>query len=157
MRRGIISGIAALGLLYFYLVALVYAVGARVAWPTPRWWLDTFSAHRGAILSWLFISHLTAVLIVSLPFAWIIARFYGRFSIALSIAFGLVIWGIFDAPLILDAFRSYGLFSKGFWLVNTVEFVGTLPALVHLLRRLPSNQRFERSRGAPSASQGGNR
>jgi hypothetical protein len=94
---------------------------------------------------------------VSLPFAWIIARVYGRFSIALSIAFGLVIWGIFDAPLTLDAFRSYGLFSKGFWLVDTVEFVGTLPALVLLLRRLPSNQRLVRSRVVASVNQGGSR
>jgi hypothetical protein len=146
MRRGIILGIAALGLLYLYLVALVYAVGLAAAWPTPRGWLGTFSTHRGAILSWLFIAHLSAVLIVSVPFAWIIVRFYRRFSIALSIAFGLVIWGISDAPLAVDAFRNYGTFSRGFWLADTVQFVGTLPALVLLLRRLPSNKRLERSR-----------
>jgi hypothetical protein len=155
--RRIVLGIAAFGLLYLYLVALSYIVGAGAAWPTPRWWIAVFSAHRGAILSWLLLSHLGAILIVSFPFAWIIARVYGRFSTALSIVFALVAWGIFDAPLALDAFRSYGFFAKAVWLSDTVEFVGALPSMVLLLRRLSSNQRFERSREAASVSQGGNR
>jgi hypothetical protein len=156
--RRVILGIAAFGLLYLYLVALSYTVGAGAAWPTPRWWIGTFSAHRGAILSWLWLSHLGAVLIVSFPFAWIVTRVYGRFSTALSIAFALATWGIFDAPLALDAFRSYGFFAKGMWLSDTVEFVVALPAMVLLLRRLSSNHRFERSPGLPSSvSRGGDR
>jgi hypothetical protein len=157
MRRRIILGIAAFGLLYLYLLALVYAIGVAAAWPTPRWWLGIFSAHRGAILSWLLISHLVVVLIVSLLFALIIVRVFGSLSISVAITFALVIWAIFDAPLALDAFRSTGFFSKGIWLADTVQFVGVLPVLVLLLRRLPSNNRFERSRVASSVRQGGDR
>jgi hypothetical protein len=157
VRRRIILGIAAFGLLYLYLLALVYAIGLAAAWPTPRWWVGAFSAHRGAILSWLLISHLAVVVIVSLLFAWIIVRVYGRLSIAVSIVFALVIWGLFDAPLTLDAFRGDGFFSKGIWLADTVQFIGALPVLVLLLRRLPSNNRFERSRGPAPVSQGGSR
>jgi hypothetical protein len=155
--RRIILGIAAIGLLYLYLVVLVYVIGLAAAWPTPRWWVGTFSVHRGAMLSWLLLSHLVVVVIVSLLFAWIIVRVYGRLSIPVSISFALVIWGLFDAPLTLGAFRSDGFFSKGLWLADTIQFVAVLPALVLLLRRLPSNNRLERSRVASSVSQGGGR
>ena len=148
MRRRIILGIAAFGLLYLYLLALVYAIGIAAARPTPRWWLGIFSAHSGAILSWLLISHFAVVLIASLLFALFIVRVFGRLSILVAIAFALVIWAIFDAPLAVEAFRSTGFFSKGMWLADTVQIVGVLPALVLLLRRLPSNNRFERSRGS---------
>jgi hypothetical protein len=111
VRRRIILGIAAFGLLYLYLIALVYAIGLVAAFPTPRWWIGTFSAHRGALLSWLLVSHLIAVVLVSLLFGWIIVRVYGRLSIPVSISFGLVIWAVFEAPISLDAFRSDGFFS----------------------------------------------
>lgn len=146
-RRRIILGIVAFGLLYLYLVALVFAIGLAAAWPTPRWLVGAFSAHRGAILSWLLVSHLTVVAIVSLLFAWIIVRVYGRLSILVSVSFAAVICGVFDAPLAFDAFRSDGSFSKGIWLADTVQFIGALPALVLLLRRLPSNNRLERLQG----------
>jgi hypothetical protein len=110
----------------------------------PVWWVEIFSGRRGAILSLILIFHLIVVLLVSLAFAWIIVRVYGRFSVPVSIAFALVIWGLFEAPLTLDAFRSDGLFSKGLWLADTVQFAGALPALILLLRRLPSTNRFER-------------
>jgi hypothetical protein len=152
VRRRIILGIAAFGLLYLYMVSLVYAIGLAAAWPTPRWWVGAFSAHRGAILSWLLISHLAVVAIVSLLFAWIIVRVYGRLSVPVSLAFALAIWGVFEAPLTLDAFGGDGFFSKGIWLADTVQFIGALPTLVLLLRRLPSNNRFERSRVATSVS-----
>lgn len=144
MRRRIILGIAAIGLLYIYTIALVYAIGAIAAQPLPAWWVEFFSSRHDAILPWLLISHLLVVLLVSLAFAWIIVRVYGRLSVPVSFAFALVIWGLFEAPLTLDAFRSDAFFSKGLWLADTVQFVGALPALVLLLRRLPSTNRFER-------------
>jgi hypothetical protein len=157
VRRQIILGIAAIGLVYFYLVALVYASGVMAAQPVPAWWLGIFSARRGAILPWLLISHLVVVLLVSLAFAWVIVHFYGRFSIRVSIAISLVIWGVVEAPLGIDAFRSDGFFSKGIWLADTVQYVGALPALVLLLRSLPSNNRLERSRAASPVDEGEDR
>ena len=144
MRRRIILGVAAIGLLYCYVVALVYAIDAIAAQPVPGWWVGIFSGHRSAILPWLLISHLVVVLFVSLAFAWIIVRVYGRLSVPVSITFALVIWGVFEAPLAIDALRSDGFFSKGIWLADTVQFVAALPALVLLLRRRPSTNPFER-------------
>jgi len=146
VRRRIVLGAAAIGLFCFYAVALVHVIGVVAAWTVPAWWAAAFSTRDNSILWWLLISHLTAVLLVSLAFAWIIARVYGRFSLALSLIFALLIWGLFEAPLLLNAFRSDVFLPKGFWLVDTVQFIGALPVLVLLFRRLPSNNRFEGSR-----------
>jgi hypothetical protein len=157
MRRRIILSAVAIGLFCFYLVALVYAIGVVTAWRVPAWWAAAFSTRDGSVLWWLFTSHLTAVLLVSLAFAWAIARIFGQFSLALSLIFALVIWGFFEAPLMLNAFRSDVFLPKGFWIADTVQLIAALPVLVLLFRRLPSNNRFERSRGASSVSQGGSR
>ncbi len=146
LGRRIILGVAAIGLLYCYLVALVYAVGVIAAQPVPGWWVGIISGHRSATLTWLLISHLVVVLLVSLAVAWIIVRVYGRVSVPVSITFALVIWGVFEAPLAIDAFRSEGFFSKGLWLADTIQFVGALPGLVLLLRGLLSHSRLKQSR-----------
>jgi len=156
VRRVIILVIVAIGLVYLHVVALVYGIGLIAAQRVPDWWAGVFSTRRSADLSWVLSSHFAVVLLVSLPFAWIVVRAYGRFSVTVSIAFGLMIWGLFEAPLMLDAFRTSGVFPRALWFADTIQFIGSLPILVLLLRRLPSNSRFERSRAADSLSQGGN-
>jgi hypothetical protein len=145
MRRRIVLGVAAIGLFCFYVFALVYAIGVVAAWTVPAWWAATFSTRDDSVLWWLFISHLTVVLLVSVAFAWIIARVFGHFSFGLSIIFALVIWSLFEAPLMLNAFRSDVFLPKGFWLADTVQFIGALPVLVWLFRRLPSNSSSDRA------------
>jgi hypothetical protein len=142
MRRGIFLGIVVIGLAYLYVLALVYGIGVVAAQSVLSWWPAPFSTRRSAALSWILFSHFVVVLLVTVPFAWIIARAYGRFSLAVSFAISLVIWSLFEAPLMLDAFRSAGIFSKGIWFADTIKFVGSLPLLVLLFRRLPSNNRF---------------
>jgi hypothetical protein len=156
VRRIIVLGVVAIGLVYLYVLALVYGIGVNAAQRVPSWWSEIFPMRSA--LSWALISHFVVVLLVSLPFAWAIVRVYGRLSIAVSLGVALLIWGLFEAPLTLDALRSGGLFSKGLWLADTVQFIASLPILVLLFRRLlPSNNRFERSREASSVSQGGDR
>jgi len=156
VRRHIILVIAAIGLAYFYVLVLVYGIGVTAAQPVPTWWAGVFSTRHSASLSWVVVSHLVVVLLASVPFAWIIARAYGRFSVAVSLAIALMIWGMFEAPLMLDAFRA-NMFSRVLWFADTIQFIGSLPLLVLLFQRLPSNNRFERSREASSVSQGGSR
>jgi hypothetical protein len=157
VRHRITLAAAAIGIFCLYVVALVYAIGVGTAWTVPAWWAAAFSTRDDSVLLWLFLSHLTAVLLVSLAFAWVIARYFGRFSLALSLIFALVIWWLFEAPQMLNSFRADVFLPKGFWIADTVEFIAVLPALVLLFRRLPSNNRLERSRVASSVSQGGSR
>jgi hypothetical protein len=146
VRRVIILGIVAIGLAYLYTLALVYGIGVNAAQGVPAWWSELFSTRHSSVRSWVLISHAVVVLLVSMPFAWVIVRAYGRFSVWVSLAITIVIWGLFEAPLILDAFRSDGVYPRALWFADTIQFIGSLPVLVLLFRRLPSNNRFERSR-----------
>jgi hypothetical protein len=103
VRRHIVLGITAIAITYLYIIALVYAIGVSAAQATPGWWVDVFSNHRAANLAWLFISHGAAIFLVSLPCAWVVARLYGTSGVIVSFAITLVIWGVFDAPLISNA------------------------------------------------------
>ena len=138
MRRGIVLGIVAVGLAYLYVAALVFGVGVNAAQRVPAWWLEAFPTRPSAVHFWIVISHVLVVLLVSLPFAWIIARAYGRrFSLLLAVAIALMIWGLFEAPQMFDAFGSGGAYPRGIWWSDTAEFIGSLPLLVLLLRRRP--------------------
>ena len=157
MRRVSILSIVAIGLAYLYVLALVYGMGVNAAQGVPAWWSEFFSVRHSAIRSWVLISHVVVVLLVSMPFAWVIVRAYGRFSFWVSLSIVIVIWGLFEAPLMLDAFRSDGGFPLALWFADTIQFLASLPVLVLFFRRLPSNNHFGRSRGAASLSQGGSR
>ena len=146
MRRVIILGIVAIGLAYLYTLALVYGIGVNAAQGVPAWWSEFFSTRHSSVRSWVLISHAVVVLLVSMPFAWVIVRAYGRFSVWVSVAIAITIWSLFEAPLMLDAFRSDGVFPRAFWFTDTIQFIGSLPVLVLLFRRLPFNNRLERSR-----------
>ena len=154
MRRAIILGIVAIALAYLYLMALVYGIGVNAAQGVPAWWSEFFSTRHNSARSWVLISHAVAVLLISMPFAWMLARAYGRIGVWVSLAIAIAIWGLFEAPLMLDAFRSDGVFLRALWFADTIQFLGSLPVLVLLFRRLPSNHRLERSRGAASVCQG---
>jgi hypothetical protein len=141
VRRVIVLGVVAIGLVNLYVLALVYGIGVNAAQRVPSWWSEVFPTR--STLSWALISHFVVVLLVSLPFAWTIVRVYGRLSIAVSLGVALLIWGLFEAPLAFDALRSNGFFSKALWLADTVQIIASLPVLVLLFRRLSSNNRFE--------------
>jgi hypothetical protein len=157
VRRLVILGIVAIGLAYLYVLALMYGIGVNAAQGVPAWWSEVFSIRHSAVRSWLLISHTVVVLLVSMPFAWVIARAYGRASVWVSFAIANMIWGLFEAPLMLDAFGSDGVFPRALWFADTMQFIGSLPVLVLLFRRLPSNHRLERSRTAAPMSQGESR
>jgi hypothetical protein len=157
VRRGIVLGVVAIGLAYLYVLALVYGIGVNAAQRVPAWWSEFFSTPHSSIRSWVLISHIVVVLLISIPFAWIIARAYGRFSAAVSLAIAIMIWSWCEAPLMLDALRTNGVFARALWFADSSQFIGSLPVLVLLFRRMPSNNRLERSRDASSVSQGGDR
>jgi hypothetical protein len=158
VRRVILLGIVAIALAYLYILALVYGIGVNAAQRVPAWWSEFFSTRPSSVRSWVFISHAVVVLLVSMPFAWVVVRAYGRFSVRVSAAIAIIIWGLFEAPLMRDAFGSDGAFPRALWLADTIQFIGSLPLLVLLFRRLPSNNRFERSQlETASLGQGGGR
>jgi hypothetical protein len=149
MWRRIVSGILAIGLVYFYVLALVNGIGFAAARREPAFWAAIFPTRHSGALSWILVSHFAAVLLVSLPFAWIVVRLYGRYSLLVSLAIALLIWGVFEAPLVLYAYEGSGVL-RALWLADTVQFIGLLPVLSALFRRLSPTNRFERPVAKPS-------
>jgi hypothetical protein len=110
---------------------------------TPVWWLNAFATFRSGRLAWLFSFHAAGAVLVSTPFAFIIARVYRRFGVLVASVITLVVWGTIEASLMSDAFKSGAFGARGFWIADSVELLGFLPALVWLAQHLPSNNRWK--------------
>ena len=79
MHRALLVVIALVAL-YLYSYFLVFVIGHFLAQPSPAWWDPLFSTRAHAVLAWLVLCHSAAVLIVSVPFAYVIHRTYGRYG-----------------------------------------------------------------------------
>jgi hypothetical protein len=148
LRRPIVLTAAAAVLLVLYMFALAFMVGFLVNRPaTPVWWRNAFGTRLGE-LAWLSSFHAAGVLLVSLPFAFVIARVYRRLGVALACVITLVTWGTTAASFIADALKSDTLRSatfgaRGILIANSIEILVSLPVLVWLMQRLPSNNRWK--------------
>jgi hypothetical protein len=142
VRRDLVLTAVAAGLVVLYLVAFVYMVAFVAIQPTPVWWQNGFGTDRSAQLAWLFSFHAAGVVLVSIPFAFVIARVYRRFGVLVACVVTLVVWGTIDASLMADALKGAAFGARGFWIADSVELLGSLPALVWIMQRLPSNHRW---------------
>jgi len=142
LRRPLVLTSVAAVLVVLYLLAFVYMVAFVAIQPTPVWWRSAFGTHRGAELAWLFSFHAAGVVLVSLPFAFVITRAYRHLGVAVACVVALVTWGTIDASFMSDAFKSAAFGARGFWIADSVELLGSLPVLVWLMQRLPSNNRW---------------
>jgi hypothetical protein len=152
VRRAIVLLAFAGALMSLYLIVFVYVVAFVAAQPTPMWWSGLFPSYRSGALTWLMLFHGVGVLLLSLPFAFVIDRVFRSYGVWVALALTTVIAFVAEVP---DGLRSAAYFAKWHWIVDMVELIGVLPVLVYILRRLTSNNRLERSRGASSVSQGG--
>ena len=141
MNRRIVLTIAAAGIIFVYLLGLSYVFGFAAALRTPQWWITPFHTLRSAALTWLLFSHAVALVLVSLPFAGLVAWLYGRLSVRVALVMAIATWALLAAPLAIDSWRSNGALL---WLAETLELVIVLPASVWILRQLPPNFRWSR-------------
>jgi hypothetical protein len=146
MRIRLILGAVALGLAWLYVETLVLAIGVATADAPPLWWIQLFTTHVSAVVAWIVMCHTTAILVVALPFAYVIARLYGRIGVLL--AFGITIGlYVFDPlPAVIENFVNSSTHSKFIALFDAAKLLGILPGLVWVFSRSTSNNRFERSR-----------
>ena len=140
MRRTLLVVIALVAL-YLYSYFLVFVIGHFLAQPQPAWWDLMFSTRVNAATAWMVLCHSAAVLIVSVPFAYLIHRTYGRHGPLVALAMTLTLFVIFALP----AWRYLGDAStrqRVVTLFDQVKLIGVLPALVWLLGKLPPKQRL---------------
>ena len=141
MRRLMLL-LAAIPLGYAYLIAFTYAAGAAAAQATPAWWLGFFGKSGRSALIWLTLLHLVAIALVSLPFAWIISRLYGRLGVFVAFGVTATICAAVEIPAMYGNFPTRGLLLQSIWLFGALMLLVTLPVGVWGLRKWPSNNRW---------------
>ncbi|HXC10210.1 MAG TPA: hypothetical protein VNV61_14860 [Steroidobacteraceae bacterium] len=155
MRHRLLLLIAAVALGWIYLLAFTFAAGIAAVQVTPTWWLGMFSKSATSALIWLALTHAVAISLVSLPFAWIIGRVYGRLRVPLAFAITTAICAFIEIPTISEDFRAVGPILQSIWLFGAAVLFVALPLEVWVFQTWPSNNRLERSRVASSVNQRG--
>lgn len=157
MRHRIFLGVVALGLAWLYAKALIITIGVALARATPLWWSSVFKSHITSVILWIVTCHTMAVLIVALPFSYLIARLYGRAGVLLALTLTVALYSFDPLPSVLAYFQTFSTRMKVVTIFDAVKLLGILPGLVWVIGRLTSNNRFERTRGLASVRQGGSR
>ena len=142
MRRRLLLLLAAVGLGWIYLLAFTFAVGVAATQATPRWWLGLFSKPATSALIWLALAHAVAIALVSLPFAWIIGRMYGRLGVPLALAITVTICAFIEIPAMSQDFRTVGPLLQSIWVFGAAVLLVALPIAVWGFRAWPSNNRW---------------
>ena len=146
MRQRIVLGVLAIGIAGLYVELLVLTIGVAASLPPPSWWSHVFPTHVSSAILWMVLCHTTAILVVALPFAYLIARLYGRVAVLLALAITFALYAVDPLPTLISHFGGFSARMKVITLVDALKLLGVLPGLVWLFGRMTSNNRFERSR-----------
>jgi hypothetical protein len=157
MRRGILLALFAVPIAWLYHRCTLYTVYFAFDSSPPAWWWSVFKTRAADVYLWVPIVATALYLTISVPFAFLIDRLYGRFSLALAFAITTGLYVLFDLVPFVRGIAK--MLPVEYWVsaFDIIRIIGILPALVWAARRLPSNNRLERSRAAASVSQGKSR
>jgi hypothetical protein len=139
-RIMILIGLAAL--LYVYGSALLGGTYYASAIPIPAAWVSLFANRLSGVLAWMIVVQTLAVLVISIPFAFVVARFGGRYAPVVALAMTLVLFVVFFPSSFFTQFGILPLRTKIVTGFEQVKLILVLPSLVWLIRRLPSNNRW---------------
>ena len=139
--KHVVLVIACAGLLFAYQYALVLGTGYALALPPPSGWRASFPTHLSGSLTWLILVHTFAVLIVSVPFALLIARFGGPRAPVIALAITAALFALFSLPPFIEFFGIMSPRTRVVTAFDQIKLILVLPVLVWLMRKLPSNNR----------------
>jgi hypothetical protein len=128
-------------LFWVYRTAFLYSIGYATAIHFPAWWFRLVPQNVHGVFAWSFLCHTVAVILVTLPIAWILARVYGRLGVYLGAAGALAL----VVPDILSTARYSHLisaFGMTVVVVDLIKIAVGLPLAVWLLLKMPSNLRW---------------
>jgi hypothetical protein len=143
------------GALYFALLWFFYTWAPYTA--IPHWWRHLSPNAAAAVVAWFTLLNVGGAILAAIPVALGVVFSANTRRVVLGLVIGLM-------PALYIAVSGcieYGVPSNlEAWVVDTAQFVAVSLAVVGalaLIRGLPSNNRFERSRGASSVAQGESR
>jgi hypothetical protein len=149
VRRALLV-VTALVVLYLYSYCLIFCIGYALAQPHPTWWESMFSTRGHAALAWMVLCHSLAVLIVSLPFAYLLQRIYGRYGPLVALGMTITLFVAFALPALIGSFSGSSTQIKVVTIFDQIKLLGLLPVLAWGFSKLPSNHRLERP-GTPKS------
>jgi hypothetical protein len=139
--------------------SLVFLVGWTSVHERPAWWLGLFPTRHLAVIAWLVTLHTAAVLLTALPVAVATVVIARREAVLLGLTVAVLATVVAVAPAFTSAVWPLIWDSHPvFFITDQIKLIVAVPVIAWVLRAASSNNRFERSRAASSASQrGGNR
>jgi hypothetical protein len=145
-----------LGIMYYYL--LVYLVGWMSTHERPGWWVGMFPTRRIGALGWLVLLHTGAVLLAALPVAVAAVIIVRTKAVLLALTAAVIATVAAVVPELSPTIWPIIWNSNPILFVtDQAKLIVAVPFIAWVLRAASSNNRFERSRGASSVSQGGSR
>jgi hypothetical protein len=142
MRATLVVLITGVALFWVYNTVLVWTIGHAMALPQPRHWAGLFANRLSGVLTWMILVHTAAIVVASSPFAFLIAHFYGRRAAGFALLITVVTFALFSLPSLLAYFRTFSTRMQLITVFDNLKLLLVLPALVLLMRKLPSNNRW---------------
>lgn len=134
--RRVLLALAALIVLYLYSFCLVAAFGYALSRPPPAFFGQLFAAPGATALIWMVVCHTTALLAVSLPFAYLIHRLYGTLAPAVAFTMTLVLFLGFALPALWLTFAGSPPRFKVIATFDQIKLLGSLPLMAWVFGRL---------------------
>jgi hypothetical protein len=142
MRATLVVLITGVALFWVYNTVLVWTIGHAMALPQPRQWAGLFATRLSGVLTWMILVHTAAIVVASSPFAFLIAHFYGRRAAGFALLITVVTFALFSLPSLLAYFRTFSTRMQLITVFDNLKLLLVLPALVLLMRKLASNNRW---------------
>jgi hypothetical protein len=144
--KRIVLLIACVGLVCAYGYALMWVEGYYAALPIPRQWIALFPSRASAFLSFAGLFDAVVLILVSLPFAVLLARFGGRRATVIALIMTTVLFAVTMAPSLVNdigvgAYAGFRTPWRLYIAFGYLEFIAALPLLVWLIRKVPAGNR----------------
>jgi hypothetical protein len=142
MRTTLVVLVTCIALFWVYNYVLVWTIGHAMALPEPSRWAGLFPSRLSGVLTWMQVAHTTAVAVASIPFAFLIAHFYERRAVGVALLITVATFAVFSLPSLVAYFSTFSTRVQLITVFDNLKLLLVLPALVMLIRKLPSNNRW---------------
>jgi hypothetical protein len=142
MRTALIVLATSIALLWVYDQILVWAIGYAMALPEPSRWGALFPTHLSAVLTWMQLIHTGAILAISIPFAFLIAHFYGRRGFWVALGITAASFALLSLPGLIRFFAMLSPRMQIIMAFDNLKLLLVLPVLVFVMRRLTFSDRW---------------
>ena len=142
MRTTLVVAATSVALFSVYSYILVGTIGYAMALPEPSQWAGLFATRVTGVLTWMQLAHTTALLVASIPFAFLISYFYGRRAAWLGLGIAVASFAMLSLPGLVRFFATLSPRGQVITAFDNLKLLLVLPLLVLLFQRLPSNNRW---------------